>query len=155
MGGRTEVPPWWGGILLLNHNSEIRRAGRKLTVPAHAVSTKNEHLLVIDSIPTRGFTAALSVFPFDSAMRGSLWATRLSRSKSRLVESNPELVERVLGTPPPKPSRCKNWLNTIGALLCGLIEMSLLFRSQIVHLSFPLAVIPGKHKTLLTFGKQG
>ena len=29
---------------------------------ARAISTKNKHLLVIYSIPTRGFTAAVSVF---------------------------------------------------------------------------------------------
>jgi hypothetical protein len=29
---------------------------------AHAISTKNKHLLVIYSIPARGFTAAVSVF---------------------------------------------------------------------------------------------
>jgi hypothetical protein len=67
----------------------------------------------------------------------------------------------------------KFWLNTIGALLCDqwtwsiggeprlsrarfsfvpidIIEMSPLFRSQIVHLSLSLAVISGKQKTLLT-----
>ena len=31
-------------------------------LPARAISTKNKHLLVIYSIPTRGFTAAVSVF---------------------------------------------------------------------------------------------
>ena len=31
-------------------------------LPAHAISTKNKHLLMIYSIPTRGFTAAVSVF---------------------------------------------------------------------------------------------
>jgi hypothetical protein len=31
-------------------------------LPAHAISTKNKHLLAIYSIPTRGFTAAVSVF---------------------------------------------------------------------------------------------
>lgn len=30
--------------------------------PAHAISTKNKHLLAIYSIPARGFTAAVSVF---------------------------------------------------------------------------------------------
>jgi hypothetical protein len=82
--------------------------------------------LVIYSIPTRGFTAAVSVFR---------------------------------GTPPPKPLKCKFWLNTIGAhfsdlwakptggeprLSCALIslaftdiiEMSLIYNSQFVHLYF-------------------
>ena len=31
-------------------------------LPAHAISIKNKHLLVIYSIPARGFTAAVSVF---------------------------------------------------------------------------------------------
>lgn len=31
-------------------------------LPAHAISTKNKHLLVIYAIPARGFTAAVSVF---------------------------------------------------------------------------------------------
>ena len=30
--------------------------------PARAISTKNKHLLAIYSIPTRGFTAVVSVF---------------------------------------------------------------------------------------------
>ena len=33
-----------------------------LALPAHAISIKNKHLLVIYSIPARGFTAAVSVF---------------------------------------------------------------------------------------------
>ncbi len=31
-------------------------------IPAQAISTKNKHLLAIYSIPTRGFTAVVSVF---------------------------------------------------------------------------------------------
>jgi len=31
-------------------------------LPAHAFSTKNKHLLAVYSTPTRGFTAAVSVF---------------------------------------------------------------------------------------------
>ena len=41
---------------------EIQRAGSVIALPARAISTKNKHLLVIYPIPTRGFTAALSVF---------------------------------------------------------------------------------------------
>ncbi len=47
---------------LLNHNRESKRAGSVIAPPAHAISIKNKHLLVIYSIPTRGFTAADSVF---------------------------------------------------------------------------------------------
>jgi hypothetical protein len=42
--------------------NEIKKAGSVIALPAHAISTKNKHLLVIYSIPTRGFTAAVSVF---------------------------------------------------------------------------------------------
>ena len=31
-------------------------------LPAHAISIKSKHLLVVSSTPTRGFTAAVSVF---------------------------------------------------------------------------------------------
>ena len=54
--------PWQRVILLLNHNREIKRAGSVIALPARAISIKNKHLLVIYSIPTRGFTAAVSVF---------------------------------------------------------------------------------------------
>jgi hypothetical protein len=54
--------PWQEDVLLLNHSREIKRAGSDLALPAYAISTKNKHLLAIYSIPTRGFTAALSVF---------------------------------------------------------------------------------------------
>ena len=37
---------WQEDILLLNHSREIKRAG-SFTLPAHAISTKNKHLLVI------------------------------------------------------------------------------------------------------------
>jgi hypothetical protein len=53
---------WQEEILLSNRSREIKRAGSDLALPARAISTKNKHLLVIYSIPTRGFTAAVSVF---------------------------------------------------------------------------------------------
>ena len=88
---------------------------------------KNKHLLVIYWIPTRGFTAAVSVFR---------------------------------GTPPPKPLNCKSVLNGSGArfrprwaeptgeefvllraisslAVADIIETSLGYRSQTVHLSLP------------------
>jgi hypothetical protein len=49
-------------------------------LPAHAISTKNKHLLLSSQIPTRGFTAAVSVF------RGTPPAKPLiCKSKIRLV----------------------------------------------------------------------
>jgi hypothetical protein len=138
---------WQEEVLLLNYSREIKRAG-SFALPARAISTKNKHLLVIYKIPTRGFTAAVSVF---------------------------------MGTPPAKPLDCRIRLNTFGAhffdlraeptggeprLSCALIslvfgdiiEMSLRYNSQFVHLLIFLVVLhccSGQQKTLLTFGKQG
>jgi len=98
-----------------------------IALPAHAISIKNKHLLVVYSTPTRGFTAAVSVFR---------------------------------GTPPAKPLICKSVSNHLGALIsdlwadptggkprlsCALIrlalsdiiETSLCYCSQTVHLSLP------------------
>ena len=53
---------------LARRHSALKSQPRKLKgpeaslLPAHAISTKNKHLLVIYSIPARGFTAAVSVF---------------------------------------------------------------------------------------------
>jgi hypothetical protein len=125
--------PWQRAILLLNHNRKIKRAG-SFVLPAHAISIKNKHLLVIYSIPARGFTAAVSVFR---------------------------------GTPPPKPLICKSVSNHLGArlrwrwadptgeefvFLCAIlsfatadiIETSLGYRSQTVHLSLPSFTISSR-----------
>jgi hypothetical protein len=101
--------PWQGAILLLNHNREIKRAGSVIALPAQAISIKNKHLLVIYSIPTRGFTAAVSVFigtppakpltckfvsKHPSALISDLWADptcgkqRLSCTRFRFVPSD-------------------------------------------------------------------
>jgi len=68
------------------HSAKVKLQPRKLRgpgafrFPAHAISTKNKHLLAIYSIPTRGFTAAVSVF------RGTPPAKPLiCKSKIRLV----------------------------------------------------------------------
>ena len=56
------------GIIALRLPTFHRLLPTKLTgpgaiaPPAHAISTKNKYLLMIYSIPARGFTAALSVF---------------------------------------------------------------------------------------------
>ena len=55
-------PPWRGGILAVKSQPRKLKGSEASLLPAHAISTKNKHLLVIYSIPTRGFTAAVSVF---------------------------------------------------------------------------------------------
>ena len=54
-------PPWRGGILLLNHSREIKRAG-SVRAPGPCHFNKEQTPPAIYSIPARGFTAALSVF---------------------------------------------------------------------------------------------
>jgi hypothetical protein len=72
--------------IVRSRRARIREVGQK----------KNNHLLVVPSTPTRGFTAAVSVF-------GS------STSRWRAA------AKRVWGTPPPKPLNCKVWEIPVGA----------------------------------------
>ena len=131
---------WQEDILLLNHSREIKRAG-SFTLPAHAISTKNKHLLVIYSIPTRGFTAAVSVFrgtPPPKPLECKFW-----------LNTSGALICRRWAHPTggePRLSRAR-----ISFVSVDTIKMSPSFRSQIVHLSLSLSVIQGKQKTLLTF----
>ena len=105
--------------------------------PARVVSTKNKHLLVIYSIPTRGFTAAVSVFmgtppakPFEyvgkmgmelrrsfcpcAALDRSLQPATGMRGPFRLAHSQNS-------SPPPNSDfsdrlfDCKSWLKYFGA----------------------------------------
>jgi hypothetical protein len=106
------------------------------TLPAHAISTKNKHLLVIYSIPARGFTAAVSVF------RGTPPPKPL-KCKS---------VSNHLGARLRWP-----WVEPTGeefVLLCAIfslavadiIETSLGYCSQTVRLSLPLFTISCRKK---------
>jgi hypothetical protein len=126
---------------LLNHNRENQRAGSDLALPARAISTKNKHLLVIYSIPTRGFTAAVSVFkgtPPPKPFECKIWLDT-SRALFGGRGAYPTGGE-------PRLSHAR-----LGFVSVDIIKMSPLFRSQIVHLSFHrlLPIIPGKQKTLL------
>src|SRR5206468_11471020 len=56
------LPPWRGGILAVKSQPRKLKGPGVFMLPARAISTKNKHLLVIHSIPTRGFTAVVSVF---------------------------------------------------------------------------------------------
>jgi hypothetical protein len=129
---------------LLNHNRENQRAGSDLALPARAISTKNKHLLVIYSIPTRGFTAAVSVFkgtpppkPFDCKIRldtsGALFGGRWAYPT---------------GGEPRLSRACLVFVSV------DIIKMSRSFRSQIIHLSFhrSLSVIEGKTKKPASIG---
>jgi hypothetical protein len=101
-------------------------------------------------IPTRGFTAAVSVF------RGTPPTKPLiCKFKIRLARSNDAIF--------------RSWAHPTGeaSLLVlakfklspeDIIKMSLYTRSQIIYLSsllVPIHALQGKQKTLLTRGKQG
>lgn len=133
---------WQEDILLLNHSREIKRAG-SFTLPAHAISTKNKHLLVIYSIPTRGFTAAVSVFrgtPPPKPLECKFWLNTMGALRR---------LSRLSSVVPSAGRRTDARFNFVSV---DIIEMSPSFRSQIVHLSLLhwLMVIQGKQKTLLT-----
>ena len=102
-----------------------------LVLPARAISTKNKHLLVIYSIPTRGFTAVVSVFggtPSNKPLRLKLFAAsaRLARSRRRTRTRLPTGrfgTHRTGGRFDPAAFR-------FDLALSDIIEMSRFFRSQ-------------------------
>ena len=136
---------WQEDILLLNHSREIKRAG-SFTLPAHAISTKNKHLLVIYSIPTRGFTAAVSVFggtPPPKPLNCKSASTRLGAMFSSVW------AHHTGGTPLHSCVR-------IRLALSDIIKMSLCYRSQIVAFRCcHSASVSGNKKPCLRCGKQG
>jgi hypothetical protein len=127
---------WQEDILLLNHSREIKRAG-SFTLPAHAISTKNKHLLVIYSIPTRGFTAAVSVF------RGTPPAKPLE-CKFWLNTIGALLCDRWAEPTGGEPRLSRAFFSIVSV---DIIEMSPSFRSQIVHLSLLQVAFDHSRKT--------
>ena len=133
---------WQEDILLLNHSREIKKGRKRSRAPAHA---KNKHLLVIYSIPTRGFTAAVSVFrgtPPPKPLECKFW---LDAVGALLCDRWAEPAGRE-----PRLSRAR-----LSFVSLDIIEMSPSFRSQIVHLSLSFFSHSGKTKTLLTFRQAG
>lgn len=103
--------------------NEIKRAG-SFALPARAISTKNKHLLVIYSIPTRGFTAAVSVFmgtPPAKPLECKFW---LNTSGTPFRERWTESTGRE-----PRLS-CAH----LDIVLVDIIQMSPSFCSQMSHL---------------------
>jgi hypothetical protein len=110
---------------LLNYSREIKWAGSVVALPALAISIKNKHLLVIYAIPTRGFTAAVSVF------RGT------PPAKPLICKSVSNLPGPLSSDQWADPTRGKQWLSGAGnrLALSDIIETSFYFCSQTVHLS--------------------
>lgn len=132
------LPPWRGGILAVKSQPRKLKGPEAFALPAHAISTKNKHLLVIYSIPTRGFTAAVSVFrgtPPPKPLECKFW---LNTMGALFCD---RWADPTCGEPRLSCAR----FNLVSV---DIIKMSPSFRSQIVHLS--LSVIQGNKKTLLT-----
>jgi hypothetical protein len=94
-------------------------------LPAHAISTKNKHLLAIYSIPARGFTAAVWVFRGTPPLKPSKCKSVSNRLDARLRSrwAEPTGEEFIL-------------LRAIFSFATAdIIETSLGYRSQTVHLS--------------------
>ena len=137
---------WQEDILLLNHSREIKRAGSDLALPARAISTKNKHLLVIYSIPTRGFTAAVSVFGGTPPPKPL---------KCKFVSNDPGARLRSRWADPTGEKPRLSCIR-IRLALSDIIKTSLCYRSQIVAFRCcHLTVSFREQKTLLTSGKQG
>ena len=96
-------------------------------LPAHAISIKNKHLLVIYSIPARGFTTAVSVF------RGTPPPKPL---KCKFVSNHlGALISDLWADPTGGMPRHSCAL--IRLALSDIIETSLSYCSQTVYLSLP------------------
>ena len=122
------------------------------SLPARAISTKNKHLLVIYSIPTRGFTAAVSVFRGTPPPKPSKCKIRFALPGDVIGRSRAHHTGECLRTA-TAPVLAKFNLSPE-----DITWMSRYSRSQIVHLSLTairLSVPQGKQKTLPTRGKQG
>ena len=143
--------PWRDAILLLNHSREIKRAGSVRTLPARAISTKNKHLLATHPVPTRGFTAVVSVFggtPSNKPFRCKLFV-RVVRLVRACAPIGCVRAHRAGGRFDPARLRFE-------LALSDIIEMSRLSCSQSSCLSVqPVARIPGNKKPCVHFGRQG
>ena len=120
-------PPWRGGILAVKSQPRKLKGPEASQLPAHAISTKNKHLLVIYSIPARGFTAAVSVFrgtPPPKPLKCKSVSNHLgARLRSRRAD--------------PTGEECVLLCAIFSFATADIIETSLGYRSQTVRLSLP------------------
>jgi hypothetical protein len=119
-----------------------------LIVPAHAISTKNKHLLVIYSIPARGFTAAVSVFggtpppkPLICKLCFAASGASLSRSWAHHVGDQPTLVLAKFNLSPKDIT----WMSLFSYSQTGCIS----------SVAVTLSLSRENKKPRLRFGKQG
>jgi hypothetical protein len=132
------------GPSTLNLQVKVKGPGA-VVLPARVISTKNKHLLVIYSIPTRGFTAVVSVFggtPSNKPFGLKLFAARLVRSLHRSGTHSP--IGRIGAHRTGR--RFDPTAFRFDLALGDIIEMSRLFRSQSQGLSV-LRFTPGFRAT--------
>ena len=118
-------PPWRGGILAVKSQPRKLKGPEASLRPAHAISTKNKHLLVIYSIPARGFTAAVSVFRGTPPPKPLKCKSVSNRLGARL---RPRWAQPTGGKP-------RLSCAIFSFATADIIETSLGYRSQTVHLS--------------------
>ncbi len=143
------APGWWpcASTSLAGRYSPLKSHPRKLKgpeafrLPAHAISTKNKHLLAIYSIPTRGFTAAVSVFRGTPPAKPSI-----CKSKIRFVRLG-DAVFRSWADPTGEASPLV--LAKFNLSPEDIIKMSLCSYSQILYhpsLNVSIHSLQGKQK---------
>ena len=137
--------PWQGAILLLNHNREIKRAGSVIALPAHAISTKNKHLLLSCDTNPRFHGGSFGVWgtPPAKPLKCKSVSNRFgARLRSRWAE--------------PTGGKPRLSCDRIRLALSDIIETSFRYHLQSAHLSLLFfIVISTKQKPPLTLGKQG
>jgi hypothetical protein len=117
---------WQEDILLLNHSREIKRAG-SIRAPGPCHFNKEQTPLAVYSTPTRGFTAAVSVFggtPPPKPLICKSVSNRLGALFSDLWAV-------------PTGGMPRHSCALIRLALSDIIETSSCYRSQTVHLSLP------------------
>ena len=138
------LPPWRGDILLLNYNREIKRAGSKHAPGPCHFNKEQTPLASLRYQPavSRRLFRCLGAHLLRSPWNVNSGRTQLARFFA--TAGHHPLVE-ILGSPAP--------VLILRRLTSSRCRLRFVHRSFTFRLS--LAVIQGKQKTLLTFGKQG
>ena len=137
---------------LAARHSAVKSQPRKLKGPeaslllAHAISTKNKHLLATYSVPARGFTAAVSVFRGTPPPKPLICKSVLNHFGARF---RPRWAD-------PTGEELLLLCAILSFAVADIIKTSFDYRSQMVHISsLTFTSVSGKQKTLLPQGKQG
>jgi hypothetical protein len=131
---------------------KLKRAGSVIAPPARAISIKNKHLLVIYSIPARGFTAAVSVFRGTPPPKPLICKSVLNRPGARLRSQWADPTGRE-----PRFSGAISSFGTTDIIIATswFIGTHNRFTFRCCHSPSENLLGRGKQKTLLPIGKQG